>query len=218
MLVDRHASASSRPALLGLDGVDPFGREATVWSAFGAGYLFVPLVAAGARAALAPPHRASRRARGGLMERLRRPRRRSPPASGRRAVTIGKFDGVHLGHRAVLAQFCELAADARLRIRPWSPSTGNPLALLRPERCPASLVSHGRSSSCSLRPASTRRSMLAFDRAFASCRREEFVDRVLVDACTRRVVLVGRDFRFGRGAAATVELLRGVGAEPASTS
>ena len=31
------------PGLLGLDGVDPFGREATVWSAFGAGYLLVPL-------------------------------------------------------------------------------------------------------------------------------------------------------------------------------
>lgn len=32
------------PQLLGLDSADPFGREATVWSAFGAGYLFVPLV------------------------------------------------------------------------------------------------------------------------------------------------------------------------------
>lgn len=31
------------PALLGLDGLDPFGREATVWSAYGAGYLLVPL-------------------------------------------------------------------------------------------------------------------------------------------------------------------------------
>jgi hypothetical protein len=32
------------PGLLGLGGLDPFGREATVWSAFGAGYLLVPLV------------------------------------------------------------------------------------------------------------------------------------------------------------------------------
>jgi cytochrome bd-type quinol oxidase subunit 2 len=32
------------PGVLGLDSVDPFGREATVWSAFGAGYLLVPLV------------------------------------------------------------------------------------------------------------------------------------------------------------------------------
>lgn len=32
------------PGLLGLDAIDPFGREATVWSAFGAGYLLVPLV------------------------------------------------------------------------------------------------------------------------------------------------------------------------------
>jgi hypothetical protein len=31
------------PGLLGLDGLDPFGREATVWSAYGAGYLLVPL-------------------------------------------------------------------------------------------------------------------------------------------------------------------------------
>jgi hypothetical protein len=32
------------PGALGLDGLDPFGREATVWSAYGAGYLLVPLV------------------------------------------------------------------------------------------------------------------------------------------------------------------------------
>jgi cytochrome bd-type quinol oxidase subunit 2 len=32
------------PALLGLDSLDPFGRQATVWSAYGAGYLLVPLV------------------------------------------------------------------------------------------------------------------------------------------------------------------------------
>jgi hypothetical protein len=32
------------PQVLGLDSVNPFGREATVWSVFGAGYLFVPLV------------------------------------------------------------------------------------------------------------------------------------------------------------------------------
>ncbi|WP_395640241.1 hypothetical protein [Pseudolysinimonas sp.] len=32
------------PAVLGLDSVDPFGREATVWSAYGAGYLCIPLV------------------------------------------------------------------------------------------------------------------------------------------------------------------------------
>lgn len=32
------------PGLLGLDSVDPFGREATVWSAYGAGYLCIPLV------------------------------------------------------------------------------------------------------------------------------------------------------------------------------
>ncbi len=32
------------PAVLGLDSIDPFGRESTVWSAYGAGYLLVPLV------------------------------------------------------------------------------------------------------------------------------------------------------------------------------
>lgn len=32
------------PGALGLDGIDPFGRQATVWSAYGAGYLLVPLV------------------------------------------------------------------------------------------------------------------------------------------------------------------------------
>jgi hypothetical protein len=32
------------PGVLGLDSIDPFGRESTVWSVFGAGYLFVPLV------------------------------------------------------------------------------------------------------------------------------------------------------------------------------
>ena len=64
-----------------------------------------------------------------------------PDAFGPSAVTIGKFDGVHTGHRAVVAALLEEAAAAGLSSVAVT-FDRNPLSLINPDRCPASLVSN----------------------------------------------------------------------------
>ena len=96
----------------------------TVWSGFGRGYVFIPLVLpvlgmwwlAKHRPDAAEPasERIRRHDRGRLREDLRRRRRRCRPTSARSAVSIGKFDGVHAGHRAVIARLRAIAATRRL--------------------------------------------------------------------------------------------------------
>lgn len=133
-----------------------------------------------------------------------------PADFGPSAVAIGKFDGVHIGHRAVIER---LKADAE--------ATGarsvavtfdrNPLALLHPELCPASIVDLDRKLEllAELGPDATL--LLAFDEQLADVEAEDFVRTYLVETLQATTVLVGADFRFGRGGAGDTELLRALG-------
>ncbi len=135
-----------------------------------------------------------------------------PAGFGPSAVTIGKFDGVHRGHRAVIDRIRAIAAADDLRAVVVT-FDRNPLALLAPEKCPDALVSvrqklellatHGRRRDrCCCR--STGRSH--------RCPATEFVERVLVDTLDAKAVLVGRDFRYGARGAGDVDLLIALGA------
>lgn len=126
------------------------------------------------------------------------------------AVTIGKFDGVHAGHRAVLA---ELLDEAQRRgLAPVVVTFDrNPLAVLRPELCPENLVSLPQKLELLGEAGVAATVVLEFDRRLADWSPEEFVQRVLVDALQTRLVLVGADFRFGAKGAGTVETLRELG-------
>ena len=64
-----------------------------------------------------------------------------PPDFGPSAVTVGKFDGVHLGHRAVIESLRRIAGEQGLVSTVFT-FDRNPLALLRPELCPAPLTSN----------------------------------------------------------------------------
>ncbi len=64
-----------------------------------------------------------------------------PIGFGPSAVTIGKFDGVHPGHRAVISELKSVAADRGL-VAGVVTFDRNPLSLLAPEKCPVSLVSN----------------------------------------------------------------------------
>ncbi len=123
------------------------------------------------------------------------------------ALTIGNFDGVHRGHQAMLARLIEAAED--LQLQP---------AVLTFDPHPREYFAHGDA------PArlSTLRSKLDLFRAFgvavtwvarfdarlAALTAEEFIDDVLVRSLNARWVLVGDDFRFGRGRAGDLALLR----------
>ena len=129
---------------------------------------------------------------------------------GPSAVTIGKFDGVHTGHRAVIDT---LHARARERGLAAVVVTfdRNPLSVIAPEKCPPALVGNEQKLELLAGTGVDATLLLAFDERFRSLTAEEFVQQVLVDALEARVVLVGSDFRFGAHGAGDVALLRTLG-------
>ena len=133
-----------------------------------------------------------------------------PAEFGPSAVTIGKFDGVHAGHRAVIEQLRTVAADRGLAATVVT-FDRHPLSLLRPELCPEALVSQQQKLEL-LEGAGVEATLtLTFDRAFSEMPAEQFILSVLVESLHAKVVLVGSDFRFGARGAGNVELLREVG-------
>lgn len=133
-----------------------------------------------------------------------------PDGFGPSAVTIGKFDGVHSGHRAVIGRLREVAADRGLTAAVIT-FDRNPLELIAPEKCPASLVSNGQKLDLLSGTGIDATLMVAFDRALAALEPEEFVHRILVDRLHAAAVLVGSDFRFGHRGAGDLRLLRELG-------
>ncbi|MGW9626945.1 bifunctional riboflavin kinase/FAD synthetase [Microbacterium sp. NPDC055521] len=133
-----------------------------------------------------------------------------PADFGRSVVAIGKFDGVHVGHRAVIER---MRADARaIGARTVAVTFDrNPLEVLRPELCPENVVATERKIELLGQLDLDATLVLTFDRALASLSAEDFVRGILVDSLHAAMILVGRDFRFGRGGAGDAELLRRLG-------
>jgi riboflavin kinase/FMN adenylyltransferase len=126
-------------------------------------------------------------------------------------VAIGAFDGVHRGHR-------QLLTDARAR----ASAAGLSAVALSFEPLPREFFAPA-DPPPRLTPARMRFELLRdlgmdgvgllrFDRALAGMAADTFVERVLVDGLTARVVCVGPEFRFGRGRSGDVELLERMGA------
>ncbi|PWC03203.1 bifunctional riboflavin kinase/FAD synthetase [Agromyces badenianii] len=135
-----------------------------------------------------------------------------PAGIGPSVVTIGKFDGVHRGHRAVIEHARRLADERRLSTIVVT-FDRNPLALLAPEKCPEDLVSVRQKLELLATTGVDATLMLPFDRALASVPATEFVERVLVDGLDAKAVLVGSDFRYGARGAGDVPLLVELGAK-----
>ncbi|WP_243076816.1 bifunctional riboflavin kinase/FAD synthetase [Microbacterium sp. SS28] len=134
-----------------------------------------------------------------------------PAGFGPSVVAIGKFDGVHAGHRAVLERAkVDAAAGAKVVAVTFD---RNPLSLLRPELCPEDLIGVTQKIQLLAGTGIDATLMLRFDEALAGLSPREFVERILVDALGARTVLVGTDFRFGRGGAGNPEVLTELGAE-----
>jgi riboflavin kinase/FMN adenylyltransferase len=135
-----------------------------------------------------------------------------PAGFGPSAVTIGKFDGVHLGHRGVIAQLTSLAAA-----RDLEPTVvtfdRHPMALLRPEVCPESLVSNAQRADLLAATDVAATLVLEFTRELSELEPAEFVGRILQNALGARLVLVGADFRFGHRGAGTIDTLRDLATE-----
>lgn len=135
-----------------------------------------------------------------------------PADLGRTVVSIGNFDGVHLGHAHVLREARtsaeRLGVDTVVAVT-FDP---HPMAVLRPEHAPPTLTSiHTRARL--LEDAGVDAILVvAFDREIASWSPQEFIDRILVDTLHARAVVVGSNFRFGNKAAGEVATLVEAGA------
>ena len=135
-----------------------------------------------------------------------------PADFGPSVVTVGKFDGVHLGHRAVL-DAVHSAGQAAGLVSTVVTFDRHPLSLFAPEKCPVALVSNRQKIELLADAGVDATLMLRFDRELAAVSAEEFVRGVLVDTLHARLVFAGSDFRFGAKAAGDVALLRLLGAE-----
>lgn len=126
------------------------------------------------------------------------------------AVTIGNFDGVHLGHQAVLRRLRERARALQVPsvVMLFEPQ---PLEYFRPDAAPPRLM-RLREKLPALRAQGVDRVLcVRFDAGFAGLSAEAFMERVLRDLLGARVVLVGEDFRFGARRRGDIELLRAAG-------
>lgn len=128
------------------------------------------------------------------------------PLDDRRSiVTIGKFDGVHRGHRTVIAGMQERAGDARVVVVTFD---RHPAAVLAPERAPAPLLSVAQKTEALLDAGAELVVVLPFTLELASWTPDDFVQRILVQGLRASEVVVGSDFRYGAGGVGTVETLR----------
>jgi riboflavin kinase/FMN adenylyltransferase len=128
---------------------------------------------------------------------------------GRSVAAIGNFDGVHLGHRALIDRCFRVAQPGDLTaVLTFEPL---PIALFRPDHAPSRLSTVYQKLNL-LRSAGVDITwLMRFDTALAGLSAGDFAKLVLVDRMQVSAVVVGEDFRFGRGKGGDVELLRKLG-------
>lgn len=126
------------------------------------------------------------------------------------AVAIGNFDGVHLGHQALLAEAKRRAAErnAPAAVLTFEP---HPAKVLSPEFAPLLLTTPARKAERLAATGIDAEVVLRFDRDFAQNSPEYFVRNVLIGALGARDVVVGYDFTFGKGRAGNPEVLARLG-------
>lgn len=125
-------------------------------------------------------------------------------------LTIGKFDGVHLGHQAVLSQVVDKARALNLpaTVMVFEPQ---PEELFTPELAPARL-SLLRDKYSQLKKLGIDRLLcIKFDRTFATYSASEFVENLLVEKLGCKFLVVGDDFRFGQGRVGDFSMLQSMG-------
>jgi len=135
------------------------------------------------------------------------------PWEGERAViTIGAYDGVHLGHRAVIDQVRRRADElgARSVVVTFD---RHPASIVRPESAPPLLTDADQKMELLTETGIDAAVVVPFDERQAAESPESFVERVLVRCLNTKVIVVGEDFHFGRHREGNVDLLRKIGVE-----
>jgi riboflavin kinase/FMN adenylyltransferase len=123
------------------------------------------------------------------------------------ALTIGNFDGVHLGHQAMLAKLRAAAADRGLPacVMTFEP---HPREFFAPDKAPVRLTSLREKLQLLAQHGVERTHVLRFDFSLAQVTAQDFIDRILVRGLGVRWLQVGDDFRFGARRAGDLDMLK----------
>jgi riboflavin kinase/FMN adenylyltransferase len=128
------------------------------------------------------------------------------------AVAIGNFDGVHLGHRAVIS---EAGLIARASGLPWGVLTlePHPRSVFNPKVAPFRLTPFPEKARLIAQLGPEFLAVIPFDLAFSRIAARSFVEQVLIQGLQASHVVCGHDFAFGHGRKGTPELLLWLGDE-----
>jgi riboflavin kinase/FMN adenylyltransferase len=133
------------------------------------------------------------------------------PAHGT-VVTIGAYDGVHLGHRALIERVKAMAADLECHSAVVT-FDRHPATVVRPESAPKLLTDLDQKLELLTEAGVDYTVVVHFDQARSEESAEDFVREALVGCLAARAVVVGHDFHFGHGRRGNVPMLQAMGAE-----
>ncbi|MDO5098023.1 MAG: bifunctional riboflavin kinase/FAD synthetase [Corynebacterium sp.] len=133
-----------------------------------------------------------------------------PENLGKTVVTIGVFDGMHRGHKTLLAAATSRAQELKLAtiLLTFDP---HPLAVLRPDKMPPLLGTVTHRAELAAAEGIDHMLAMTFNAAMAQLSPEEFFTTILLDTLNAQVVVVGENFTFGHNAAGTTETLAELG-------
>ena len=134
----------------------------------------------------------------------------SRPVPAPVVLAIGNFDGVHLGHVALMAQLVDASerhglAPAELTFEP------HPREFFAPQSAPARLTTLREKLELLAETGVCQAMVCPFNAAFAALSAEQFIEQVLVQALQVKHLIIGDDFRFGRGRTGDFALLQEAG-------
>ncbi len=128
----------------------------------------------------------------------------------RTVATIGNFDGVHLGHRAILGRVCQRARELKAQAVAVT-FNPHPVKVLRPEVDLRLLTTQDQKVQLLSESGLDGVVVLPFTREFAALPAREFVQRYFWERLKAREVVVGHDYCFGRGREGNIDLLKEMG-------
>ena len=126
------------------------------------------------------------------------------------AVTVGKFDGIHLGHQKLIGALRSAAEEHDLATVVVT-FDRHPDVLLNPDNSKLPIIGPKLKESLIADTGVENLLTLPFDQELANLLPEQFVKQILVDGLKAKIVLVGEDFRFGHKGSGDVDLLRDLG-------
>lgn len=128
------------------------------------------------------------------------------------ALTIGNFDGVHIGHQTLLVRAAEWAAERAVTssVMTFDP---HPATVVAPERAPQLICTLEQRLALLEAAGAQQILVLPFTREIADLRPRDFVRKVVCNALRAQAVIVGESFRFGHKQAGTAATLEALGKE-----